>query len=145
LFIGLPSFFLALESNHNLIRGSFIGNVLAKAIPYGLSAATGLLVLTFFARLLNFTYDETRTSASIILGIASFAILCGICRPINKKRLILIAVSGFLFSLSVRLFDDLLSVTQFTPQMHIVTFFLCASVIPLTVVFPKIAEWLIKK
>jgi cation-transporting ATPase E len=140
LFIGLPSFFLALEKNNNLVHGSFVKNVFIKAVPYGLCAAIGLLALSFFARFLDFTYEETRTSATIILGIASFAILCRLCIPFNKKRLFLVAFSGILFSLAVRYLDDLLDVTEFTPQMHVVTLVICLAMIPLSVVLPKAAK-----
>jgi cation-transporting ATPase E len=144
LFIGLPSLVLALEGNKRLIRGGYIKNVLSKAVPYGLSASFGLIALAVSATLLDFTYDQTRTSATIILGLASFAILCNLCRPLNRSRLLLITVTGILFSLAVEFFEDLLSVTQFTPQMHVVTFILCTSMIPLTILLPKLFERFIR-
>ena len=35
--IGTPAFFLALEPNHNIIKGRFLPNVLVKALPAGLT------------------------------------------------------------------------------------------------------------
>ena len=140
LFIGFPSLILALEKNSGPIEGKFIVNVLAKAVPYGLCVVFGIGGLTFFAGHFNFTHEQTRAAATIILGMSSFAVLCGICRPIGRKRLALLAVSGFLFSLAVQFFDGLLSISVFTPVMRIVTFSLCASVIPMCLIFPKITS-----
>jgi cation-transporting ATPase E len=101
LFIGLPSFFLALERNHGLVRGGFVRNVLKNAVPYGLCSATGLLVLAVLAHFLGFSYEETRTAATISLGITSLVILCDVCRPVNGKRFALITASGSLFLLAL--------------------------------------------
>ncbi|MCL1822746.1 MAG: HAD-IC family P-type ATPase [Oscillospiraceae bacterium] len=145
LFIGLPSFILALEKNFNLVKGSFIKNVLMKAVPYGLCGTLGISLLAVFAAWGQFSFEETRTAATIILGVASYAVLCRICRPINRKRLFLITACGLLFSFAVQFFDDLLAVSQFTPQMHGVTFFLCAGMIPACIFLPKLAEIVFEK
>jgi cation-transporting ATPase E len=142
VFIGIPSLLLALERNDGLVRGKFISNVLIKAVPYGLCAVFGIIALTIFGGLWSFTYEELRTCATLILGIASFAVLCRICRPVNGKKLVLIAVSGILFSLGIEVFEELLSITAFTPQMHVATFFLCGLMIPACAGLPKIAEYI---
>ncbi|MDR2531394.1 MAG: HAD-IC family P-type ATPase [Oscillospiraceae bacterium] len=145
VFIGIPSLILALEKNEELVRGKFAGNVLIKAVPYGLCAVLGIALLAVFAAFFKFTHEETRTAATIILGIASFAVLCRICRPINKKRLAIIAASGLLFSLGIEYFEELLSITVFTPQMHIVTFFLCAFMLPACIILPRLAEYIVSR
>ncbi|MCL2693609.1 MAG: cation-translocating P-type ATPase [Oscillospiraceae bacterium] len=145
LFIGIPSLFLALEKNKDLVKGSFISNVLMKAVPYGFCAVLGIGLLAFFGWYFSFTSEELRTAATIILGVASFAVLCGICRPINEKRLVLIAASAVLFSLAVQVFEELLSIADFTPQMHMVTFSLCALMLPSCLILPKLAEKLVSR
>ncbi|MCL2108129.1 MAG: cation-translocating P-type ATPase [Oscillospiraceae bacterium] len=140
LFIGMPSFVLAFEKNSGVVKGDFLSNVLRNAVPNGLCAVLGISILAIFAKLLDFTYEETRTSATIVLGMASFVILCRICRPLNRQRFILVAISGILFSLAVEIFEDLLSVTAFTPQMHAVTFALCAAMLPACVVMPILTD-----
>jgi cation-transporting ATPase E len=142
VFIGIPSLALALEKNEGLVRGKFISNVLVKAVPYGLSAVLGIIALTILGGVWGFTYEELRTSAMIVLGIASFAVLCRICRPIDGKKLILIAASGILFALGIEVFEELLSITAFTPQMLIATFFLCGLMIPACAGLPKVAEYI---
>ncbi|MCL2697620.1 MAG: cation-translocating P-type ATPase [Oscillospiraceae bacterium] len=144
-FIGIPSLFLALEKNAALVRGSFLKNVLMKAIPYGLSAVFGILALTVFSAVFDFTKEEFRTCATLILGIASFAVLCRICRPIDGKKLVLIAVSGILFALGIEFFEELLGVSAFTPQMHIVTFLLSAFMLPACIALPKLTEYIVER
>jgi cation-transporting ATPase E len=65
LFIGVPSFLLALEKNCNVVQGSFLTNVLKHALPYGACAALAVVLLPF--------------SAAVNLSIASFAVLCRVC------------------------------------------------------------------
>jgi len=145
IFIGIPSVILALEKNTDLVRGRFIGNVLVKAVPYGLCAVFGIVLLTVFSAVFSFNHDELRTCATLILGIISFTVLCRICRPINKKKLLLIAVSGVLFALGIEFFEDLLSITAFTPQMHLTTFLLCAFMVPMCLILPRVAEIIVMR
>ena len=144
-FIGIPSLFLALEKNSKLVRGRFIRNVLAKAVPYGLCAALGIVALTFFASFLSFTKEEFRTCATLILGMASFMVLCRICRPINRGKLMLLAISGILFALGIEFFEELLGVSAFTPQMHMTAFLICASMLPACIVLPKLTQFIIER
>jgi cation-transporting ATPase E len=43
--IGLPSFFLALQPNHNIIKGKFISNLLRNALPAGLTLVLNAAVI----------------------------------------------------------------------------------------------------
>lgn len=42
LFIGAPSFLLALEPNHDRVQGSFTANVMKRALPGGLTVVLGI-------------------------------------------------------------------------------------------------------
>ncbi|MCL2019967.1 MAG: HAD-IC family P-type ATPase [Oscillospiraceae bacterium] len=140
VFIGIPSFILALEKNDAPISGSFIPNVLVKAVPFGFCSVFGILLLTVFGETYALSHEQVRTIATLVLGINSFAVLCRICRPVDKKRLAVIAASGILFSTGVDFLGGLLSFTVFTPLMHTLTFFLCAAAIPSIIIFPKLAQ-----
>jgi cation-transporting ATPase E len=145
VFIGIPGFILALEKNTALVRGKFISNVLVKAIPYGLCAVFGIVTLAILSIAFDFSDAELRTCATLILGITSFAILCRICRPINRKRLMMIAIASVLFSLGIEVSEKWLSLTAFTPQMHMVTFWLCASMLPACILLPRAAEYVVAR
>jgi len=72
LFIGLPSLLLALRKNRNIVQGGFLGNVLKKALPFGLFAALAVVFLPL--------------PAPVSLGIASFAVLCIVCCFKEKQK-----------------------------------------------------------
>jgi cation-transporting ATPase E len=99
--IGVPSFFLALEPNHNRIEGHFLTNVLLRALPAGLTDFIVVSALVLFCR--EFSVDEqcVSTSCSIIVAIVGFMILYRIAKPMNTRHVILLAamIIGWLFSL----------------------------------------------
>ncbi len=84
--IGIPSFLLALEPNHNLIKGSFLSNVLKKSAPGGLTVALGIGVLMILQYIFELPQESTSTIATLLTACVSFAVLFGICRPFNKRR-----------------------------------------------------------
>lgn len=116
--IGIPSFFLALEPNHNLIKGSFLSNVLKKSAPGGITVALGIGALMVLQYIFGLTQESTSTIATLLTACVSFGVLFGICRPFNKRRGgMFIALIG-LFAGAALLFPSLfylipLSVTEF--------------------------------
>ncbi|MDE7195201.1 MAG: HAD-IC family P-type ATPase [Oscillospiraceae bacterium] len=116
--IGIPSFLLALEPNHNLIRGSFLSNVLKKSAPGGITVALGIGALMILQYVFELPQESTSTIATLLTACVSFAVLFGICRPFNKRRgVMFIALIG-LFAGAALLFPTLfylvpLSVTEF--------------------------------
>lgn len=61
LTIGVPSFFLALEPNHALVKGKFIPNVLRRAFPGGLTDLGIILGVEVFTMAFAFSVDELST------------------------------------------------------------------------------------
>lgn len=84
--IGIPSFLLALEPNHDLIRGSFLSNVLKRSAPGGLTVALGIGALMILQYIFELPEESTSTIAALLTGCVSFSVLFGICRPFNKRR-----------------------------------------------------------
>ena len=84
--IGVPGFFLALESNKNIIKGKFLTNVLLKALPAALTDAIAVGALVIFGRTFGLSAHEVSTAATILLSIVGFMILFKISVPMNKFR-----------------------------------------------------------
>ena len=99
LTIGAPSFLLALEPNHNLVKGSFLENIMRKAAPGGVSAALGIGLVIVAQELFNFTADVTSTMATFLLGAACFGALWSVCYPFNKIRMVMFIVLASVFCL----------------------------------------------
>jgi len=115
LSIGVAAFFLALQKNSEKIQGSFIKNVLKKAIPAAISIILPLITvygLLILQRNGIFTgvqpdYDGTTMLSSsssaitmcvLIYTIMSFVVLYQVCLPFDRYRktvfIVLSAVAG---------------------------------------------------
>ena len=102
--IGTPSFLLALEPNKEKITGSFLKNILKKALPTGLVCAISIFFLTllnkfnvietnklstlcvistgFWGLLLLFSFSKSRKSEESSLPFSIYRLLLAICMTI---------------------------------------------------------------
>lgn len=92
LTIGAPSFLLALEPNHNRVRGSFIANVLKRAFPGGVSVVVGIILLLIAQSVFGIPQEQTSCIAAIITAAACFGVLFNVCCPFNRLRAAMLAV-----------------------------------------------------
>ncbi|MCI8477843.1 MAG: HAD-IC family P-type ATPase [Oscillospiraceae bacterium] len=86
LTIGIPAFFLALEPNHTRVQGSFLRNVLQRALPGGLTGLTLILLLELTASLAGFSEETLSTLSTILLAVVGLLILFQVCRPFTRRR-----------------------------------------------------------
>ncbi|MCC8123543.1 MAG: HAD-IC family P-type ATPase [Oscillospiraceae bacterium] len=111
LTIGIPAFFLALEPNHSMVKGSFLPNVFRRAAPGGLTNLAVILLAELFTAVFAFTVDELSTMSTILMAFVGMLVLYQACKPFDIKRWIMygsmtgamiwaIFVSGATFSLS---------------------------------------------
>lgn len=84
--IGAPAFFLALENNHNPIRGHFMNNVLYKAMPAGLTDFLVVSAVVIFSTEFQMTAGEVSTSSTLLMSVIGFMILYRISKPMNGYR-----------------------------------------------------------
>lgn len=145
LFIGIPSFFLAIEPNTSLVKGRFISNVMKKAVPLGLCVVLNISLLTGISHVLLMSADEVRTLATFILGFTSFAVLCYICKPFDWKRVFMAAVLAGLFSLAFIFFEGFFSITDFSRDMIITGAFLSGLTVITIPASIKLADILTEK
>lgn len=85
--IGIPSFFLALEPNEDLIRGRFIFNVMRKALPGGLTNVLAVLAVSIVCEVMGYSVEVMNTMAGVVVGFVGLMVLAEICRPFDKARL----------------------------------------------------------
>lgn len=114
--IGVPAFFLALESNKNMIKGHFLTNVLLKALPAALTDALAVAALVIFGRTFDVSSTDISTAATMLLAIVGFMILYKISAPMNKIRFSIVSgcIAGLLFC-SIFL-KDLFAITSMTKE-----------------------------
>ncbi len=95
LTIGVPSFILALEPNHDRVRGKFITNVLLKALPGGLTNVTLVLLIEAFVAVFAFPTDQLYTMSAVIMAVVGLRVLYQTAPPQGdwKHTVLLIAMT----------------------------------------------------
>ena len=100
-FIGIPSFFLALEPNNERLKGKFLRNVMFKAFPAALSAVIVVGWSMLFAYAFNpiLSTSEASTVAIFLYSFVAYLMLFRVCSPLNLVHKILCIGCGVLFIL----------------------------------------------
>lgn len=99
--IGMPSFLLALESNHRRIRGKFIPSIMARAIPGGVSDMLAVGVLVIADQVIAIGAKDVSTTATILLVLVGIMVLYHISAPLNKFRTVVLLLSILCIVLSI--------------------------------------------
>ena len=120
--IGIPSFVLALQPNHNLVQKGFLKNVLKRAFPPAITIVLNILVVFIASNLFDFSYEQTSTLSVAVTGYTSFILLYKTCLPLNPLRTVLFITMfvAFVFGFSLR---SLFSFVHFDGIMIFVTVF----------------------
>ncbi len=126
LTIGVPSFVLALEPNHELVRGTFMANVLRRALPGGLANIVLIVGIELFTIAFTFEHTTLSTLATVQMGFVGLLVLYYISRPLDWKRWTLLGSMTVAFLLAVLLFGSFfeLSALDFQTWLVIVVFLL---------------------
>lgn len=138
LFVGIPSFFLAIEPNDTKVRGSFLGKVFKKALPAGFTVATMVTIICMVYRNVGIDVSaQVSTMSFYVTSLVSFIVLAWVCIPYNKERLYLIAMSLILYiaAITSSFIRNILSISGLTTEMTVNIVFM------LLAVFPMIVFW----
>lgn len=84
--IGIPSFFLALEPNYEVVRGKFIHNVLHAALPGGLTDFLLVFCAQGFAYAFDLSSDALGTISTLLVLETGLIVLFRVCRPFTPMR-----------------------------------------------------------
>lgn len=116
LFIGAPSFLLALEPNHSLVRGSFITNVLKRALPGGLAVVLGISALLILQNIFAIPHERLSVMAVYYTAAVCYSVLYGVCRPFRKWHIGMLIVLPAAFCLASWVLSDLFYMVQLSWQ-----------------------------
>lgn len=106
MMIGIPSFFLALEPNTDLVHGRFLRNVLFRALPAALTSVILVEWSLLFADAFQISAELASTVAFFLYAIAAYLMLFRVCKPITAWQGILFASMGVLFLAAVFLIPE---------------------------------------
>lgn len=149
LCIGAPSFLLALQPNRDIIRGSFIGNVMQRALPNGITAVLAMIAVLLCSGHFGFTVPQISTLATVVLAAVSFMVTARCCHPVKSWKVAMLAVLIAAFTLGSMLFPWFFGMVAFELEMTVCAIVISASalgvMIGLSAVIRKIAEALRRK
>jgi len=97
LMIGVPSFFLALEPNNDIVKGKFLRNVLFRAFPAALAAVIVVSWSLLFADAFSISAEQVSTLAFYLYSFVAYLMLFRVCKPMNLLHKILFGSMGVLF------------------------------------------------
>lgn len=124
--IGIPSFVLALEPNHDRVRGVFIANVLSHSLPASLSIVASLCAALVFGRTLGLSFAETSTVCLILNFVVGFALVWRISQPLTPMRVALLAVMVAFVATGCTVLADFYRIVPLTTTMGMLVIILGA-------------------
>lgn len=97
--ISVPSFLLALENNHELIKGNFLQKIFLKSFPSAITVVFNVVIIKLFERQFGLDAELCSTLTVFLTATTGFIFLNSICKPYNVVRAIMFSVLilGFLF------------------------------------------------
>lgn len=101
LMIGIPSFFLALEPNEEMVRGRFLRNVLYRAFPAALTAVILVEWSLLFTDAFQIKTELASTISFYLYAFAAYLMLYRVCKPMNVWHGVLFGLMGMGFVLAV--------------------------------------------
>jgi cation-transporting P-type ATPase E len=91
--IGIPSFVLALEPNHDRIKGNFLENVIVRAIPGAICVVLMVLTVNIIGHcFLNWSYEEISTLAVLLTAWMGIMLIIRLSLPFTPIRIALLVV-----------------------------------------------------
>lgn len=128
LTIGVPSLVLALEPNHELVKGRFMQNVLRRALPGGLTNIVLIVGIELFTLAFTFERATLSTLATVLMAFVGLLVLYYISRPLDWKRRVLIGAMTLGMLIAIIFFGSFFELTalDFQSALVIVVFLMLA-------------------
>lgn len=115
--IGIPSFLLALEVNHERVRGAFLLNVFKRSLPASYAIVLALLVTMLAARVCGIPNNLMSTMCMIEMAVIGLTLIYQISLPLNRLRIIVLGVSFGVCLLGCTVFNDFLRIGVLSPDL----------------------------
>lgn len=121
LTIGIPSFILALEPNHDIVKGHFFSNVLRKAVPGALTIVLNIILIMTLRDIFSISAPQVSTISVLLTGFSGMMLLFQVCRPFNILRRVLFYGMCLGFVIAFIFFKDLFSLSDLTFNMILIS------------------------
>lgn len=138
--IGLPSFALALEPNHDRVTGNFFYNIISKAFPAAITIVLNILAVTLCRYFFNYSDVVSSTMCVILTAVIGVLFIIRLSIPFNAYRTALLSIVCAGLALGMFFFSDLFSLCFLNFSQTIVLFVLAIIAIILFLVFYKLFD-----
>ena len=135
--VGLPSFVLALESNHDRVKGNFLVNILRKSLPASIAVTITLALLMTAGHLFKLNLSQVSTMALITTATVGFALLRRISLPLTKLRIALLVVCIAIVVGGCTVAQDFFRIAPLTPR---ILPYLAICLVISVIIFNRISE-----
>lgn len=112
LTIGIPSFYLTLESNARMDHDGFLHHVVRTALPCALTMVIYILLIRFLGTILNFDSVMYSTYYFLMAGFISFLVDWIVCMPLERKRSLVIITLMVIFFITLFFFHDFFNINH---------------------------------
>mgnify|MGYP002516947586 FL=1 len=119
--IGIPSFVLALEPNHERVRGNFLANVLSRSLPASASIVLFLFIELLLGRVLGHDFSEISTVCMFITIVVGLALIYRISVPLTTLRMALLVCMVGLVVLASTLGRDFFHICRLSVEVAVAT------------------------
>ncbi len=116
--IGIPSFVLALEPNHDRVKGHFLENVIVRSIPGAATTIVAVLVLNVAGYgMLGLDYGQVSTLCTLCMAWVGANLVFRLSLPLNPIRVALLVVVVGGTAGGAALAPGLFAISPFTTDM----------------------------
>lgn len=124
--IGIPSFVLALEPNHDRIKGHFLTNVIVRSIPSALVIVLSILCINILGyNMLNLNYEQVSTICVLTMSFIGFMLVIKLSIPFTPIRIALIIFIIIGTIAGCVLFGHLFNISEYTNEMIVLHSLTC--------------------
>lgn len=116
--IGLPSFVLALEPNHDRIKGNFLENVIVRSIPGSITVVASVLIVNIVGNIFaDWSYAQISTLAVLLTAWTGIMLIVRLSIPFTPIRAGLLVVCTGGTILGATLFHNLFGICAMSNAM----------------------------
>lgn len=115
--IGMPSFVLALEPNHDRVTGNFLANVLSRSLPASLGVVLSVVATIAAQGPLGFSAEQVSTLCMLLTSLVGLSLIIRISIPMTPLRIALSAAVVLIMVFGVTFMRPFFEVSALTPTM----------------------------
>ncbi|MGN0559215.1 MAG: HAD-IC family P-type ATPase [Acutalibacteraceae bacterium] len=138
--IGLPSFALALEPNHDRVTGNFFYNIISKAFPAAITIVLNIVAVTLCRYFFNYSDVVSSTMCVILTAVIGVLFIIRLSIPFNAYRTALLSIVCAGLALGMFFFSDLFSLCFLNFSQTIVLLVLALIAIILFLTFYRLFD-----